>query len=279
NGTRAELVDAAGQRADEAGQRGLPDGSHAVDKTCHRLLELGDVFRTPAGDLQPEVLGAGQLFAGLAQQRLRAQHVGRQHFGGRYQPIEVIGALDGLRLGADRGAYRDVIEHLAAHPVRDLRRAFDEAPDLQVDPSTQLLDAESAFDASFDDAFEQCADRPPERALRRMRLYVFDALNGVAHDLRPFLVAAQPSKQAALIQTPLLDEEGGKLVRRDRLEARDLRRARRQVGEEKISRRRALDAARLLHLLVLGEKLQRHRIRAADQLVQENAELAPGAVD
>ena len=112
-----------------------------------------------------------------------------------------------------------------------------------------------------------------------MRLHVFDALNGIAHDLRAFLVAAQPRKQAALIQAPLLDEEGGKLVRRDRLEARDLRRARRQVGEEKISRRRALDAARLLHLLVLGEKLQRHRIRAADQLVQENAELASGAID
>src|SRR5678816_561646 len=121
----------------------------------------------------------------------------------------MIGALHRLRLGADRGAYRDVIEHLAAHPVRDFRRPFDEAPDLQVNPSAQLLDAESAFDALFDDAFEQRADGPPERALRRMRLHVFDALNGVAHDLRAFLVAAQPRKQAALIQAPLLDEEGG----------------------------------------------------------------------
>src|SRR6185436_7681019 len=126
------------------------DRAHAVDQTCHRLLELRDVFRTPAGDLQPEVLGAGQLFAGLAQQRLRAQDVGRQHFGSRYQAIEMVGALDGLRLGADRRAYRDVIEHLPAHPVRDLRRAFDKTPDLQVDPSAQLLDAESALDASFD---------------------------------------------------------------------------------------------------------------------------------
>ena len=47
----------------------------------------------------------------------------------------------------------------------------------------------------------------------------------------------------------------------------------RSVGDD------ALDAARLLHLLVFGEKLQRHRVRAADELVQENAELAAGAVD
>src|SRR5207253_1036414 len=83
-------------------------------------------------------------------------------------------------------------------PVGDLGRPFHEAPNLQIDAAAQLLDAEAALDTFFDDALEQCAHRPPEGALRRMRLHVLDALHRVAHHARAFFVAAQPCEQSAL---------------------------------------------------------------------------------
>jgi hypothetical protein len=70
-----------------------------------------------------------------------------------------------------------------------------------------LLDAKAAFETLFDDAFEECSDRPPVGALRRMRLHVLDGLDGFAHDARGFLVAIQPGEQAALVLPALLDQE------------------------------------------------------------------------
>ena len=182
--------------------------------------------------------------------------------------------------GPDRRADRDVIEHFAAHPVGDLRRAFDKAPDLQVDAPAQLLDAEAGVDAPLNDAFEQRADRPPERSLRRMRLHVLDALDRVAHDARAVIVAAQPREQTALVEPALLDQERRQLLRGYRLaRSQCLRRARRQVRVEQVGRRGGLDAARLLHQLVFGKQLERYRTRAADELVEKDAQLAAGAVD
>ena len=50
-----------------------------------------------------------------------------------------------------------------------------------------------------------------------MRLHVLDALDGVAHDARAFLVAAQPGEQSALVLAALLEQERRQLLRRDRL--------------------------------------------------------------
>src|SRR5262249_38524195 len=63
------------------------------------------------------------------------------------------------------------------------------------------------------------------------------------------------------------------------LRARDLRRARREVGIEKVGGRGRLDPARLLHQLVLGEELERYRARAAHELVEKDLELAARAID
>jgi hypothetical protein len=79
-------------------------------------------------------------------------------------------------LRSDRSGNRDVVKDFAAHAVGNFGRAFDKAPDLEIDAATKLLDAKTAFNAVFDDAFEQRTHRPPERALGGMRLNVLDTL-------------------------------------------------------------------------------------------------------
>src|SRR6185295_733564 len=100
----------------------------------------------------------------------------------------------------------------------------------------QLLYAKTAFDAFLDDALEHRAHRPPEGALRRVRLHVLDALDGVAHLARTVLVAAQPREQSALVQPALLDEVRRQFLRRYRLGARDPGSPRRKIGIKKIRR-------------------------------------------
>ena len=75
-----------------------------------------------------------------------------------------------------------------------------------------------------------------------------------------------------------LTRNGGNSRRRVLARGR-ARRARREIGIEKIGRRNRLDAARELHLLELGVELERHRRHAIDDLVEEDAQLAARAID
>ena len=68
-------------------------------------------------------------------------------------------------------------------------------------------------------------------------------------------------------------------MRRDRFGRRDLRRARRQIGIEQVRGRGGPDPPGLLHRLVFGEELERHRVRTADQLIEKYLELAARTVD
>src|SRR6266508_5482328 len=99
---------------------------------------------------------------------LYAHHVGGEHIGAGNERRETVRALHSLHLWTDRCTDRDVIQHLAPHPLGDFGRAFDEAPDLQIDPPAELLDAEARLETFLDDAFQESADRPPERTLGGM---------------------------------------------------------------------------------------------------------------
>jgi len=244
-----------------------------------RLLELGKVLCASRRRLQPGILGARQLFARFAQQRLQAHDVGRQDFGGRDESGQLECALHRLHLRRHRRADSHEIQHLAPQPVGDLAAAFSDAADLEVDARTQLLDAEAPIQAAFDDALEQRSHRPPERAQAALRRAVLDPGDGVAHDCRAGVLAAQPREHAALVQATLLHHVRRQPVRRDRFARRNAWRARRQVRIEKISGCRRLEAARKLHRLVFGIELERYRRRTVDQLVQEDSQFAAGAVD
>ena len=223
NRSAGQLVQPVGQRSGQPRQRRLADRGGLVAHGGKRLLELGQALDAAAGQLEPQVLRGGQKVSRLAQMWLHAHDVGGQHVGGRNQAGQPVRALYCLNLRTNRSADRDIVKHLAAHPVGDLGRPFHEAPNLQIDAAAQLLDAEAALDTFFDDALEQCAHRPPEGALRRVRLHVLDALHRVAHHARAFFVAAQPCEQSALVQPTLFDEVRRKLFRRHRLAAGDLR--------------------------------------------------------
>ena len=93
------------------------------------------------------------------------------------------------------------------------------------------------------------------------------------------VITVQPCQQAPLVLPALLAQERRQFLRGHGLRRCDLRRPRRQVGVEQVGRRGGLYSARLLHLLVFGKQLERHRTRAADQLVEEYAQLAARAVD
>ena len=160
--TGGELVETARKRRREPRKRRFADGGGLVAQLRQDLAQLRQIFGAAAGKLEPEILRGSEQIARFAQQRLHADDIGRQHVRARNQAMKAECALDCLHLRSYRRADRDVIQHLAPHPVGDFCRAFDEAPDLQVDATAQLLDAERALDAFFDDAFEQRANRPPD---------------------------------------------------------------------------------------------------------------------
>ena len=137
---------------------------------------------------------------------LHPDDVGRENLCGRDEARQAVRALDRLHLRPDRRADCDVVEDFAPHAIGDLGRALDEAPDLQVDATAELLDAEPGLHAILDDALEQRTHRPPERALCRVRLHVLDALDRVAHHTRGFFIAAQPAEETLLEDPPLLDQ-------------------------------------------------------------------------
>ena len=276
---RGHLVEALHQRRRQLHHRAVADLGRLRVHRRQRLLELRQVLRAARRELEPGVLGARQLLARLAQQRLDLDQVGVEHFRRRNQAGQPECSLHRLHLRRHRRADRHVVQNFATEAVGDLGAAFDDTPDLQVDPRGELLDAETGLEAVLGQRLEQRPDRPPERPQPLRRRRVLDTGDRVAHRARAVLVAAQPGKQAALERTALLDEVGRQLGRGNRLAWRNLRRPWRKIGIEQVGRRRGLDPARRLHRLVLWEQLERNRRRAVDQLVQENAQLAAGAID
>ncbi len=279
NARRRHLVQALDERRRQLHQRAVVNLGGLGMHGGQRLLQLRQVLRASRRRLEPRVLGARQLLARFAQQRLQAYDVGRQHLGRRDESGKLERALHRLHLRTDRRADRDEIEHFATQAVGDLGAAFGHAADLQIDARGKLLDAEAAVETTFDQALEHRADGPPECAQAALRRDVLDAGDRVAHGGGATFVAAQPREQSALVQPALLDEERWQPVGRDRFARRDARRPRRQVGIEEIGGRDGLDAARALHRLVFRIELERHRLHAVDELVQEDFELATRAID
>ena len=274
-----QAVEPLHQRRGQLHQRALLHLRRLRVHRGERLLELGQVLGATRGELEPRVLGTGELFARLAQQRLQPHDVGLDGLGRGNQARKPEGLLHGRDLGADRRADGDVVQHLAPHPVRDLGAAFDDAADLQVDARSELLDAEAPLDTLLGERLEEAAHAPPERAQAAGGGQIGDAGHGVAHLARARLVATEPREQAVLVGATLLDQQRLLLRGWHGFAQRQPRRTRRQVGVEQVGGRCCAHAARVLHRLVLGEQAQRHRGRAVDQLVEEDPQLRARALD
>src|ERR1700681_2047337 len=203
----ADLVEPARQRGRKTRQGWFAYRRGLVSQLRKILFELGQILRTAAGQLQPQVLRRGEQLTRFAQQRLHSHYVGGQHFGGRNKTGQSVGALHCVDLRTLRSADRNVIKHLSAHAVGYFGRTLDKASDLQVDAAAKLLDAKTAFNTVFDDAFQQRSHRPPERALRGGGLNVLDALDRIAHRAGTLLVSVQPGKKPALVEPALLDQK------------------------------------------------------------------------
>ena len=79
------------------------------------------------------------------------------------RPDELESLLHRLHRRRHGGADRDVVEHFAAQAVGDLRRALDDAADLQVDARGQLLHAEAGFETVLDEVRRAARRRSTRR--------------------------------------------------------------------------------------------------------------------
>ena len=109
---RQRLRDAFGRHVgkplDEAArqlrQRRMPDFRRLRIGRGEQLRELRQSVGAPRRRLEPCILGARELVARVAQQRLQPHDVRIERFGGRDQRREVVGALHGLDLRRRRCA-------------------------------------------------------------------------------------------------------------------------------------------------------------------------------
>ena len=166
-----------------------------------RPLEGTKALVTTLGQIEPNVLGAGDLLARRARKRSHRDHVIGDRLGRRDERRQLERTLHRLNAGADGRANGHVVQHLATESVIDLRAALGHLANLQVDAGGELLDRRSTFHATLADRLEQRTDGSPENAQVALGRHALDARNGVPHCLRAFLVAAQPGEER-LAQSP-----------------------------------------------------------------------------
>ena len=126
---------------------------------------------------------------------------------------------------------------------------------------------------------EKRADGPPECAQVGLGGDVLDYRDCRAHRRCAGGAAAQPFEQAVLVIAPFLQQLRSQARRRHDFARRRARRAHVEVGVEQVRGRRCRDAPQLLHRLVIGKELERHRGRATGDLIQEHLQPAAGAID
>ena len=214
--------------------------------------------------------------------RLDAHEVGVQHFGRRNEPRELEALLHRLHRRRDRRADRDVIEHFAPQAVGDLapnlrrrggsagrcaRRAASRRTRTRARARRARREARrpSTRTRAGWPAWSRPRCRPPHRASpsrpRRRR-------------------RAATTSRPALIEPALLHHVRRRAWPPESPAAFASFGARgAEIRVEEVGRRRGLDAARALHRLVFGKQLERDRRRAVDELVQEDPQLAAGALD
>ena len=177
-------ADLLGQARDRARQFGK--GRHAAG--------------TPGTDFGPEFLGLHQDFA----QTMQGRTLRRTPFAGagRQQGIQ---AVRRLHFGHQRailcGRAGHVIKHFAHQALGKTATAFEQAPDLGIDPGDQRTHMRIGAQRRIAHRFQECGGSPPESLGGRQGLGLLDLDQGILHGLPGAircLRLLQPAEQAFL---------------------------------------------------------------------------------